>query len=59
MNKNIKAGINVRPYAFDILKELSYYYEIIVFTASHSCYANVVLDMLDSENNYIQHWLFR
>ena len=55
----IQAGINVRPFAQDILKELSFYYEIIVFTASHSCYANVVLDMLDPNRQYIQHRLFR
>jgi len=55
----IEAGINVRPYAYDILKELSQYYEIVVFTASHSSYANVVLDYLDPQGQYIQHRLFR
>src|SRR5438552_90153 len=34
-------------------------FEVIVFTASHSCYANVVLDYLDPKNQYIQHRLFR
>ncbi len=42
-----------------MLKELSLYYEIIVFTASHNCYANVVLDYLDPKNEIIQHRLFR
>lgn len=55
----IEAGINIRPYAFEILKELSQDFEIIVFTASHSCYANVVLDYLDPEQQYIHHRLFR
>ena len=55
----MQAGINVRPYAVEIIKELSKVYEIIVFTASHSCYANVVLDYLDPENKYISHRLFR
>ncbi len=31
----------------------------MVFTASHSCYANVVLDYLDPQGIYIQHRLFR
>ena len=34
-------------------------YEIIVFTASHSCYANVVLDYLDPQNELIHHRMFR
>lgn len=38
---------------------MSEYYEIIVFTASHSCYANVILDYLDPTNEYIHHRLFR
>jgi CTD small phosphatase-like protein 2 len=55
----IEAGINVRPYAVECLKELSQYFEIIVFTASHGCYANVVLDYLDPKEQYIHHRLFR
>jgi TFIIF-interacting CTD phosphatases, including NLI-interacting factor len=38
---------------------LSQIYEIIVFTASHGCYANVVLDYLDPKQQYIHHRLFR
>jgi len=55
----IEAGINVRPYAVECLKELSQHFEIIVFTASHKCYANVVLDYLDPQKKYIQHRLYR
>ena len=55
----IEAGINIRPYARECLEELSKHFEIIVFTASHSCYANEVLDHLDPENRLIQHRLFR
>lgn len=55
----IEAGINIRPYAFEALKELSQHFEIIVFTASHGCYANVVLDYLDPQGQYIHHRLFR
>jgi CTD small phosphatase-like protein 2 len=43
----------------ECLKELSQYFEIIVFTASHGCYANVVLDYLDPKEQYIHHRLFR
>lgn len=55
----IEAGINIRPYAVEILKEISKDFEVIIFTASHSCYANVVLDHLDPQNQYISHRLFR
>jgi CTD small phosphatase-like protein 2 len=55
----IEAGINIRPHAKEILKNLSKNFEVIVFTASHSCYANVVLDFLDPDNRYIHHRLFR
>jgi len=43
----IEAGINIRPYTMKCLQELSKIFELVVFTASHSCYANVVLDYLD------------
>ena len=43
----------------EFLKEMSEIYEIIVFTASHSCYANVVLDHLDPNKEYIHHRLYR
>lgn len=55
----IEAGINIRPYTMECLEELSKYFEIIVFTASHGCYANVALDYLDPENKYFHHRLFR
>jgi len=55
----VEAGINIRPYAIEILRELSQHYEIMVFTASHSCYANVVLDYLDPHEEFIHHRLFR
>ncbi len=31
----------------------------MIFTASHSCYANVILDYLDPNNEYIHHRLYR
>lgn len=34
-------------------------FEVVVFTASHSCYANVVLDYLDPTATLIHHRLFR
>ena len=34
-------------------------FEIIIFTASHSCYANVIIDYLDPQNKYISHRFYR
>jgi CTD small phosphatase-like protein 2 len=42
-----------------VLRELSKYFEIIVFTASHASYANAVLDHIDPDKAYIAHRLFR
>lgn len=49
----MQAGINIRPYAKEFLQEMSYYYEIIVFTASHGCYASKVVELLDPHQQYI------
>ena len=57
--ESTEAGVNIRPYARELLQNLSVDFEIIVFTASHACYANVVLDYLDPERKYIEHRLFR
>jgi CTD small phosphatase-like protein 2 len=51
--------VNIRPHTVEVLKELSALYEIIVFTASHSCYASVVLDYLDPKYEFIHHRLYR
>ncbi|CAD8105255.1 unnamed protein product [Paramecium sonneborni] len=55
----IEASINIRPYAQQVLQTLNKHFEIIVFTASHSCYANVVIDYLDPNKNLISHRFFR
>ena len=54
----IQAGINIRPHAVTLLEGLFEHYEIMIFTASHSCYANEVLDRLDPKG-IIQHRLYR
>lgn len=41
------------------MKELHTDYEIIIFTASHHCYADAVCDLLDPHNTYIDHRIYR
>ena len=50
--------MHVRPDATYFLNELSEYYEIIIFTASISEYANPVIDLIDP-NKVVCHRLYR
>ena len=47
--ETIDAGINVRPYTYECLKKAIQNYQVVVFTASHKAYADVVLDTLEKE----------
>jgi len=57
--ENVEAGINVRPWALHCLKEANKYFQVVVFTASHKFYADVVLDYLDPKRELIHHRLYR
>ncbi|CAG9330963.1 unnamed protein product [Blepharisma stoltei] len=57
--ESIDIGINIRPYAIECLKAANKHSEIFVFTASHRCYADVVLDFLDPNNELIHHRFYR
>ena len=52
------AYVQVRPYADYFLKELSKYFEIVLFTAAEEDYTDIVLKELN-KNNYISHILCR
>jgi CTD small phosphatase-like protein 2 len=41
------------------LSEAAKDFEVIVFTASHKCYADAVLDYIDPQKNLIHHRLYR
>ena len=55
----VQAGVNVRPYAIECLKEANKNYQVVVFTASHKFYADVVLNFLDPKRELIHHRLYR
>ncbi|CDW72048.1 nli interacting factor-like phosphatase family protein [Stylonychia lemnae] len=55
----VQAGINVRPYALECLREANKKYQVVVFTASHKFYADVVLDYLDPKGELVHYRLYR
>jgi CTD small phosphatase-like protein 2 len=55
----VEAGINIRPGAIECLKEINKNFQVVVFTASHKFYADVVLDHLDPTGELIQYRLYR
>lgn len=54
-----KVGINIRPFVKEMLTAVSKEFEVIVFTASHKCYADKVLDLIDPLKVLIHHRLYR
>ena len=57
--KVVDARLYIRPYARECLQEARRHFEVAVFTASHQCYADAVLDYLDPNKTLIQHRLYR
>ena len=57
--KVLKAGFNVRPFTKECLELVNEHYEVIVFTASHKWYADVIIDYIDPTGTLIQHRLYR
>ena len=55
----LPAGLNIRPFVRDCLREVNKLYEVIVFTASQQCYADAVLNYLDPTGEFIHHRLYR
>jgi len=51
--------VNLRPGIFDFLKKMTRIYEIVIFTASVSNYANPLIDQHLDKTNYGFHKLYR
>lgn len=51
--KILKAGFNIRPYTKECLEMVNKHFEVVVFTASHKWYADVILDYIDPEKKLI------
>ncbi|CAD8165360.1 unnamed protein product [Paramecium pentaurelia] len=57
--ETIKAGINIRPGAVKLLELLVNDFELVIFTASHPCYAQKVIEHLDPQKTLFSHSLYR
>ena len=57
--ETVNAGINIRPFVIEWLKAANQLYEVAVFTASHQCYADAVLDYIDPIGKLVHHRLYR
>ena len=58
ISDNESAYIQIRPGAEDFIKELSEFYEIVIFTAALQTYADLVIDGIDSDG-VISYRLYR
>jgi len=45
----INGYVHVRPHAKEIIKRMSKYFDVAVFTAGNQCYADPILDYIDPE----------
>ncbi len=55
----ITAGINIRPRLHECLDKIGKHFQMAVFTASDSLYANPVIDLIDPEGKYFAARLYR
>lgn len=55
----VDCGVTIRPFAKEFIALVSQFFEIVVFTASHSCYANMILNLLDPNHEFITYRMFR
>ena len=51
--------IYFRPYLFDFLHEIKYYFDLAIFTASSKRYADTVIDYIDPNNELFKFRLYR
>ena len=49
----------IRPHALKCLEKANEWHEVVIFTASHQCYADVILDYLDPERKLTKNRLYR
>jgi CTD small phosphatase-like protein 2 len=51
--KQKKIGIRIRPFCIEFLEKMIKYWDIYVFTAASSSYANAIINYIDPDAKYI------
>ncbi len=52
-------SVRIRPHLEHFLRQVSQWFEVIIFTASQKVYADSLLNILDPKNEFIEHRVFR
>lgn len=55
--RKVRSGVKLRPHALEVLTELSQYFEINVWSSSHSLYVNCLVKNLDLNRKIFTHVL--
>ena len=56
---HVEAEVVMRPYLHECLERLSRNFQLVLFTAAESVYADAILDKIDPENKYFDARLYR
>ena len=59
MGRKAIIGINERPLWRESLDKIKQYYNIVIYTASHSSYSDAILNFLDKDDKYFHYRLYR
>ena len=57
--KQVKVGINIRPFWKQTIDALKDKYNIVVYSASHNSYADSVLNYLDPDKKFFKYRMYR
>ena len=52
-------AVNIRPNTIDCIKELSNFFDIVIFSSKPPCYANPIIDLIDPYHKLFVRRLFR
>ncbi|CAD8044853.1 unnamed protein product [Paramecium primaurelia] len=57
--QNNEFGVYIRPYCHHVLKELSQYADLFIYTSANQKYAKTIINLIDPENKYFKGHYYR